>query len=590
MKKKLFSVGLLSVLLTTGSLLVTGCSDSDYDFNNVDATMGFGGDGLELPVSSTADIPLKDVLDLEADGCVTTDVNGNYLFQLSGNTGSSDVKVINPIRLAFQQVNREIPLNSATRSKASRAVLGSINYTSPKIEMFEYIGTESSLVSLETANIEEVTMKITFDLSGLHSAVQTIKTAKLTLPAYLNISGLYGNGNGVPTREGSSVVVTNVSTDRNLVLTLKVNSLDFTEKNDHGDLVIEQDGTICLNGYFSLSIEADVTGSSSNMSIGTKVEANEMVATSATGQFDPKINIDLGNEIGVNGVPDFLSDEQVIADLDNPQIILTLHNDMDIAAQVTAKVMAFDKGHNQLAAVQLPMMDVARNSVSSITKLCVCRKKTADMVSQYGEANVYEVSDLSTLVRRIPKYVKIENVVAKVTPNQIGTIVFGRSYDVNPNYEVYAPLAFGRDAVIEYSDDFDGWNDDIKDLSLTEGTYLTLTANAENKVPANLILEATPLGVDGNDISNLVEVDIVKGTVVASTDGATVKESPLEVKISEKQKDGLQKLDGLSFKVLGKATDGETSVTGITLNAEKHTLKLKDIKIKLVGKVIGDFN
>ncbi|MBL1007293.1 MAG: hypothetical protein JJO71_27055 [Escherichia coli] len=38
-----------------------------------------------------------------------------------------------------------------------------------------------------------------------------------------------------------------------------------------------------------------------------------------------------------------------------------------------------------------------------------------------------------------------------------------------------------------------------------------------------------------------------------------------------------------------KASDGN-AVTGVVLNAEKHTLKLNDIKIKLVGKVIGDFN
>ena len=151
-------------------------------------------------------------------------------------------------------------------------------------------------------------------------------------------------------------------------------------------------------------------------------------------------------------------------------------------------------------------------------------------------------------------------------------------------------MAFGRDAVIEYSDKIDGWNDDIKDLSLSENAYLSVTANAENKIPANLILEATPFGVDGNDLSSEIEVNIKKGTVAASTDGATAATSPLELEIREKKQGGLKKLDGLSYKVLGKATNGDVSVVGVTLNAEKHTLKIHDIKIKLVGKVIGDFN
>ena len=58
----------------------------------------------------------------------------------------------------------------------------------------------------------------------------------------------------------------------------------------------------------------------------------------------------------------------------------------------------------------------------------------------------------------------------------------------------------------------------------------------------------------------------------------------------EKVKGGLQKLDGLSYKVKGKASHDGTTVTGIILNSEKHILKLENIKVKLVGKVIGNFN
>lgn len=170
------------------------------------------------------------------------------------------------------------------------------------------------------------------------------------------------------------------------------------------------------------------------------------------------------------------------------------------------------------------------------------------------------------------------------------TIEFGRNYKVEPSYEVYAPLAFAEGAVIEYADDFDGWNDDLDDLELAEGTYLRLTADAQNLVPATLIVEATPLGVDGTDISNQIEVNIKQGTVKASADGVKAETSPLEIELREKVKGALQKLDGLSYKVKGKASHDGTIVTGINLNSEKHTLKLENIKVKLVGKVIGNFN
>lgn len=52
----------------------------------------------------------------------------------------------------------------------------------------------------------------------------------------------------------------------------------------------------------------------------------------------------------------------------------------------------------------------------------------------------------------------------------------------------------------------------------------------------------------------------------------------------------MKKLDGIVFVVSGKANGANGAVTGITLNAQKHSLKVDEIKIKLVGKLIGNFN
>ena len=50
---------LLASLLTLG-FSVTGCTNDDYDFDQIDATMGFGSGELEIPASSTMNIPLSD--------------------------------------------------------------------------------------------------------------------------------------------------------------------------------------------------------------------------------------------------------------------------------------------------------------------------------------------------------------------------------------------------------------------------------------------------------------------------------------------------------------------------------------------------
>lgn len=592
MKKKQMKASLLLASLLTLGFSVTGCTNDDYDFDQIDATMGFGSGELEIPASSTMNIPLSDILELEEGGSVKIAANGDYLFQLTGSDASSASPMISPIVLRGNSYSNTLTLNANSAAKGTRAAGSHLSFVSPKELMFKYNGTDAAVKSLKSAEVAgEIELKINLTLGGLSSAITNIDKATLTLPGYLEISQVTGNGNGVPMVNGSKITVENVSTSRNLQLTIKAKKLDFENQDDYGRVAIGNNGSIKMDGYFDLGIEAHVTGvPTSELSIGANVTVNDITLKSATGIFDPEINISSLGDVSVTGVPDFLSEDGVRADLDNPQIILSIKNDMDAAAKVSAKVISTKNGQN-LATVQLPEMNICKTTVVPVTKICICRHKTAELTAQYGAANVYEVSNLATLINQhIPDHVQITDVKTKADLSQEMTIEFGRYYHVVPSYEIYAPLAFAEDAVIEYADDFDGWNDDLDDLELSEGTYVRLTADAQNLVPATLIVEATPLGLEGTDISNLIEVNVKKGTVKASADGVTAVNSPLEIELREKVKGGLQKLDGLSYKVKGKASHDGTTVTGINLNSEKHTLKLENIKVKLVGKVIGNFN
>lgn len=592
MKKKQMKASLLLASLLTLGFSVTGCTNDDYDFDQIDATMGFGSGELEIPASSTMNIPLSDILELEEGGSVKIAANGDYLFQLTGSDASSASPMISPIVLRGNSYSSTLTLNASSAAKGTRAAGTHLSFVSPKQQMFEYNGTDAAVKDLKSAEVaDEIELKINLSLGGLSSAIATIDKATLTLPGYLEISQVTGNGNGVPMVNGSKITVENVSTSRNLQLTIKAKKLDFENQDAYGKVDIGNNGSIKMDGYFDLGIEANVTRvPTSALTIGANVNVNDITLKSATGIFDPEINISSLGDVSVTGVPDFLSEDGVRADLDNPQIILSIKNDMDAAAKVSAKVIS-TKNDQNLAIVQLPEMNICKTTVAPVTKICICRHKTAELTAQYGAANVYEVSNLATLINQhIPDYVQITDVETKADLSQEMTIEFGRYYKVVPSYEIYAPLAFAQDAVIEYADDFDGWNDDLDDLELSEGTYVRLTADAQNLVPATLIVEATPLGVGGTDISNLIEVNVKKGTVKASADGVTAVNSPLEIELREKVKGALQKLDGLSYKVKGKASHDGTTMTGINLNSEKHTLKLENINVKLVGKVIGNFN
>lgn len=584
-----------SALLVAGFLTLTGCTNNDYDLNNVDATMGFGSESLVIPNSSTKEIQLKDVLDLKEGGCVVTDAAGNYLFQLAGGDVEAAYPNISPIILDVTNVfDGDISLSNAasTGAKARRAPGSSLHLASPKVMMFEYHGNDKAVKSLNEAKINEnengTEISIRLDFSNISTAVSNIESATLTLPAYLSISQVNGNSNGVPTHNGSKVTITNISTARPLELSLKTQKLDFTNnQNDHGRLSINN-GAIDLTGYFSIAMQCNVTGAMpDNPTIKAKIGVADRTITmnSATGIFDPKINLNSLGEVDVTGLPDFLDDDDVVADLDNPQILLTVNNNMDVAATVSATVISTKEGR-ELARVTLPEMSVAKNGLS---KICICRQKTSELNQQYGEANVYAVSNLSTLINRIPDHIKIVDVNAHAKP-EVATIVFGEKYQVKPSYEVNAPLAFGEKANIVYEDSFTGWNDDIDELDLAEGTYIEVTANVENKIPAYLTVKAYPVDAQGNKIEDKLLIEI-PDEVAASTDGTTAVTTPITMKITPKVKNSLKQLDGLVFRLEGSAKSANgNKVTGISLNEREHTLKLNDIKVKIVGKIIGDFN
>lgn len=582
-----------SALLVAGFLTLTGCTNNDYDLNNVDATMGFGSESLVIPNSSTKDIPLKDVLDLKEGGCVVTDAAGNYLFQLAGGDVEAAKPNISPIILDVTNVFDGIISLSSTAStgaKARRAPGSSLHIASPKVMMFEYHGNDKAVKSLNEAEIDETTtnnISIKLDFSNISAAVSNIESATLTLPAYLSISQVNGKGNGVPTLNGSKVTITDISTAHPLELILKTQKLVFTNQNDHGSLSINN-GAIDLTGYFSIALQCNVTGAMpDNPTIKVKIGVADRTIKmrSATGIFDPTINLNTLGEVDVTGLPDFLDDDDVVADLDNPQILLTVNNNMDVAATVSATVISTKEGR-ELARVTLPEMSVAKNGLS---KICICRQKTSELTQQYGEANVYAVSNLSTLINRIPDHIKIVDVNAHAKA-EVATIVFGKEYQVKPSYEVNAPLAFGENANIVYEDSFTGWNDDIDELDLAERTYIEVTANVENKVPAYLTVKAYPVDAQGNKIEDKLLIEI-PDEVAASTDGTTAVTTPITMKITPKAKNSLKQLDGLVFRLEGSAKSANgNKVTGISLNEREHTLKLNDIKVKIVGKIIGDFN
>lgn len=591
MRKRTFSSKLFLLLGTAAILGFSACTDNDYDFNEIDSTIGIGGDGLEIPSMSTEIIPLKDVLELEENGSVIEDeLTGDYVFRQDGADVAPVHPFIDKITVAEQtstsndvELVFSTPSGSRRRSRATR-VGGESLVADGWLQAFTYEGKQpEEVVDLSDAEVSS-SVNIQINFSDVRSVVSQFDQIVIALPAFMTLSDVNCGGHAY-TMSGSELTLKNVSTSSNLTITANITSLDFKEKDTtYGSLKLSG-GKIMMDGKVYIKAVATSINAGAGSTTGKKISStmtmSSFVVNAATGKFNPEIALnDLGS-VTVSGIPDFLLGGNVVVDLYNPQIKLTMTSDMSVPGMLDGVIKSFKDGQ-LLATVNVNDIPIDANRTSTV---CICRR--AEGVTGFDHVIVNE--SLSKLIETIPDNITFS---ANATADSKNDYRFelGRNYTVQPVYKVDAPIAFGENANIEYRDTLDGWNDDIEDFELAEGSYINLDASIKSCVPAYMFITAVPVDADGNAISSDELSVEVEGTVEASKDGVTETVSPVNIKISQSKRGAMKKLDGIVFVVSGKANGASGAVTGITLNAQKHSLKVDEIKIKLVGKLIGNFN
>ena len=591
MTKKNINVLAAIAMIATGAFVAGACTDSDYDFNNIDNTVGIGGE-LTLPGSSTDTIKLADVLDLDNSDCVKVRDNGDYVFEQTGyEIEVTEIKV-DGFTIQEKLTSGQafvIDLESMAKKNAKTHARTKFSNTQC-IRRFVYDGHSDDVVDLTRVNINPASMDLSVHFpQGLSSVMPTIDKLQFFMPEYIVVGSVSGNGNGTLSHSGTVITLTGVNTSRDLSLTVTTDELVFSADNmDNGELTIEN-GDITLTGDIDMSLEAtlDITGtpSQTRFEINNTFNLDTFKPVSAVGKFDPSIDLNSLGNIEINGVPEFLTDGDVRADLDNPQIMVAINNTMNATGLVNGTITATKDGR-KTASVTVPQMTI---HPATTTNICICRRKTAEIEAEYG-SNAYEVPELSTLIETIPDNISFD-AEAMADKTKESEFMLDHTYTIAPKYSVEAPIAFAENASIVYKDSIDGWHKDLEDYDLSDDACITVTANIENRVPAYLTLTATPIDENGNDISTDVNVE-VSGTVIASPDGEESAYTPLTINITKKTADAMKKIDGLRLTIQGKAKseDGTDSVTGKTLNSKKHFLIARDVKIKVTGKIIADFN
>lgn len=461
-----------------------------------------------------------------------------------------------------------------------------------KLAEFHYTGAASNDIrELKEASVSsdvEISVAVSADLKR---AVKTFKSLTLTVPSYMRLD-LRQCSPSQPDYDAAKGVVTfhNVSSTANIKLRAAVKTLDF-QKPATTDNKLRftpgqngKDGQVDLNGVLNVGIsfdEIDYAQSGGDLYLSANMSMGSITVHEATGKFDPEISLrDLGRTT-IGSVPDFLTDGEVSVNLYNPLIDINIQSDIDVAGFVSGTLYAEDANGQEMARVRIPEFYIRPDGS---THVCICKYAEGVDASAYNQ--VVAVPQLSDIMRRIPKTVRFA-AEARADASREGTMELGKSYTIQPAYSIMAPLAFDEGARIVYNDTIDGWTDDLEDIDLMAGSAIELTANVENKIPAYLTVSATAIDVQGKPIpENRIKVE-VSNVINASEDGNTPVVTPLKIRLTEGEPGSVALVDGLTFRIeAASGEEGAKSIVGQTINAYNHTLKARDIKVRLVGKII----
>ena len=583
----------LAKILNLGLLLLfSSCVNNDYDINgDIDFTITFGGSEFAIPGGSTEEIKLTKVLDLENNDLIKTDENGNYYLTQTGSPSNASVSIdaftvskpiFDPINTTVTGFDEEIQIKPEENRELSSTIPDDFN-TSFSID------GENLPSEMKKLNFVDVNLVATIHLTYSEQLMSEFecKDVKIQLPKFfVTNSGLVDANNVI------NLTNTPIRDVTGLTIDIPITRIDMTELPEgegydpatqtllvNGEITINGDVSIWTDNLYGEQIPSDVNIQANVSITDNTLNNNDINILAVNAVVQPDINLEI-DPVTFDDLPDFLSDEEVVLDLDNPAIYFNAENYTPVRAIANGTLTSIYYNGTPSQSVNFAITE--ENAIAGEMHYCLSQKP----IEGEGLTNIL-IPGLSSLIEKIPDEIAID-VDANAIEEDV-TIEPGREYFINTDYEVNVPFIFGPNLSVVYRDSIDGWQEDIADYELSG--VLKLTADVANKIPLGVAFEAEPttIGQYGNTITLTgvsVEVKNEEGNniIPAGTMQAATTTS-ITVEMKETAEGSMARLDGLRFRAV--ATSENSS--GAQLN-EQQSIQLNNVKLKIPGGISGNFN
>lgn len=565
-------------------LIMTSCVDDSYDLSkDIDMTVTVGGN-LVTPVTSTELITLDDFMELDNESNIKTRNNGDYYLGIEGEENNADITIS---KVYMDKTSTEVNSSYMTFDKSlvvNNEVTEDVKDLNPEFQI-KNDNVPADVIDIKEASItsEPVAIHIHFPNTTNINGVWLKKGFEIKFPDYL-ILNKYASELDYTLTNNTLTLSEDIYIPRTgKTYYINCNGIDFA-KAPSGEGFITNGNHRSILFNVNLFTEGKASMKSTDFPTDENIikfqllcnmEVPQMELTKVTAKVDPDINVTI-DPVNINDIPDFLSDDQVRLDLENPQIMLNISNNSPVTVAINAKIKAYKK--NQLTKEIGIGSDYGTSPIyvqSGLNNICLSTLGTHD--ADITNVNDIKVTNLSDILTIIPDKIEITDVKTTALPEYYD-IELGQTYAFNTNYNVDAPLKFGSNLNIVYSDSISDLDSDLKDIEFQE---LHAEIDATNNIPLQLALEAIPYDKNGNEMQ---DVDVtIDGNIAAGT-SENGQNSHMVIIIKGKNKN-IKGLDKIILRLTGTVADNNNE----TLN-KNQTIKFNSIRLKVINGVTIDLN
>lgn len=620
----------VGALCAGSAFLTTACVDNSYDLSeDLDLTMGLGSNGLSVPMGNVEKIYLNDILSV--DESVKLDAANQYYLVEDGTTNFEftidkvTTKVDNPTlrtdagkpALPFSTVRDLLGaagVSSITLPAVSKIFTGEAEGTQGIDFSVTNISSDIKVIHSVTFNPLKVSLKLEWFKSNaaLKFDLKELKEVAIVLPPILHVDkSTLSPGWTLDERNNTltnSSILFNSANNKEIV-SFYIDQAQLKDRSviENGELTIDPEAlNITMKGKADFVNTGSFTMTSNDymdvrlhIKVGTPGANNKtnVVVTRAKGIFDPVIDPDVESIDIASELPDFLQDPEVRVNVSNPTLKFNVYskNGVQIPADVDfyATLHSIKDGQDQVSPVEFPKYTRLHKNTSNV--IYFYQDAAAGPYDPNGletdaadkKVQTKQVSNISSLISVLPDRIEVDlgaNGADKhifVTQEE-NEVVLGQQYSQAVDYTIYVPFEFKNGVTIVYTDEADDMNKDLKDYA-ADG--LQISAVAENTIPLDLKATILAYDVNGNLIPGIVfdEVDVKAG---GGTD-ATAVTTNLVIDATLTDPNLLKKLDKLEFKI-NAASEATSNATHKLVSTQY--VQLKNVKLKLVGQIVADFN